>query len=166
MGIIRFKWVGMGAHGCVGTHNAWATQKQGKKGVLLVSQTKIWVLWPGKFPRTSCFGVFGKKWCGWLQMGAKRFRWVRMDPYAKREARTSKKEPQISEKWTYCEACAWLNLIGRWEQLVWCSQRAIPRDLGVTHRWCLVCNGCAYKREEKTQPNAPEKTKTSQRKMV
>ena len=70
-------------------------------------------------------------------MGAKRFRWVRMDPYAKREARTSKKEPQISEKWTYCEAYTWLNLIGRWEQLVWCSQRAIPRDLGVAGGvWC------------------------------
>ena len=72
-------------------------------------------------------------------MGAKRFIWVRMDPYAKREARTSNKEPQISEKWTYCEACTWLNLIGRWEQLVWCSQRVILRDLGVTGGvWCAM----------------------------
>ena len=35
----------------------------------MVSQSLIWALWPGKFPRTSRFGDFGK-------MGANDFRWV------------------------------------------------------------------------------------------
>ena len=48
MGINRFKCVGMGTHGCVGTHDAWATQKQGKKGGFRVSQVSIWALSYGR----------------------------------------------------------------------------------------------------------------------
>ena len=33
-------------------------------------QTIIWVIWSGKFPRTSCFGVFDKNGvdgCAWIK---------------------------------------------------------------------------------------------------
>ena len=60
----------MGAYGCVGAQEARGTQKQIKGGLIMISQALIWALWPGKFPRTSRFGEFGK-------MGANGFGGVR-----------------------------------------------------------------------------------------
>ena len=57
----KCEWVLMGADGCVGVWGAPGTHKQGKLGVLGVSQDLIWVPWPGKFPRTSCFCRLGAK---------------------------------------------------------------------------------------------------------
>ena len=78
-----------GSDGCVGVQGARGTQKQGKQGTFMVSQARIWDLWPGKFPRTSCFGRVGKKWYGGVKMGANRFVWVRMNVWARREAKTT-----------------------------------------------------------------------------
>ena len=98
MGANRYKWVRIGADGCVVAQGARGTQKQGKRRAFRVSQARNWVVWPGKFPRTSCFGEFAKKWCGWVQMGVYRFRWVRMDAWARGEAKTRQKEPQMDKQ--------------------------------------------------------------------
>ena len=82
----------MGADGCVGVHKAREAQKQGKQGSFRVSQVRNWVPWPGKFPRTSCFGYFRKKWCEWVQMDVDRFRWVRLDVWSRGNAKTRQKE--------------------------------------------------------------------------
>ena len=63
----------MGADRCFGVQGARGTQKQGKQGTYMVLKVRIWVLWPGKFPRTSCFGRVCKK------NGANGFRWVQVD---------------------------------------------------------------------------------------
>ena len=38
-------------------------------------------------------------------MRTKRFGWVRIDPYARREAKTRQKETQMSEYRVFCNAC-------------------------------------------------------------
>ena len=62
----RYKWVQMGVDGCDIVCKARGTQKQGKRGAFRVSQARNWVLWPGKFPRTSCFGRLGQKCQEWV----------------------------------------------------------------------------------------------------
>ena len=47
------------------------TTKQGKQGAFGVSGDMIWALWPGKFPRTSCFEKkikMGTDGSGWVHM--------------------------------------------------------------------------------------------------
>ena len=86
MGKKECEWVRMGADGCVGVPKARETQKEVKQGSFGVLQDRIWSLWPGKFPRTSCFWVFDKKWCRWVQVHTERFGWVRTDVGARGEA--------------------------------------------------------------------------------
>ena len=95
----------MGAHGCVGAQGAREAQKQGKKGSFRVSQARIWVLWPGKFPQTSCFGECVKKWCDCVYMGIDRFRWVWMDAWARRGEKTSQKDQEMLEADVFRDAC-------------------------------------------------------------
>ena len=72
----RCKWVCMGADGCDGTQGAWGTQKQGRQTTFRVLQVRIWVLWPGNFPRTSCFGDMCEKCYAWVQIGVDWFGWL------------------------------------------------------------------------------------------
>ena len=62
MGADGYGWVrcGIGAQADTKTRQAYRK---------MVMQDTIWALWPGKFPRSSCFGVFDKKWCVWVQVG-------------------------------------------------------------------------------------------------
>ena len=60
------EWVRMGALGHRMHGGGMETrQEEAKMNLQGIFQ---W-LWPGKFPRTSCFCEFGKKWCEWVQMG-------------------------------------------------------------------------------------------------
>ena len=122
----RCKWVWMGVDGCISAWGACKTQKQGKRRAFSVSQARNWVVWPGKFPRTSCFGQFGKKWYGWVQMVVYRFRWVRMNAWARREAKTRQKEPQMGEQGMFYDVCTQCKKTGsgrRWpcwsEGIIW-----------------------------------------------
>ena len=54
-GVNRCKWVRMGADGCVRVQGAQEAQKQGKERQKWSCMTCLLPLWPGKFPRTSCF---------------------------------------------------------------------------------------------------------------
>ena len=85
------RWAWMGADGCVGTWGARGTQKQGKQGTFRASQTRIWVLWPGKFPRTWCFERVLKNWQIWVQMGTTRCGWVQWDSWAWGERKIAKR---------------------------------------------------------------------------
>ena len=84
----------MGLDRCFGEQGHEGTQKQGDWGTFRVINVMIWVLWPGIFPRTLCFGGFDKKWCGWVQMCTYRVGWVRMDAGPKRETKKGKKSPK------------------------------------------------------------------------
>ena len=94
----RYKWVCMGADGCVGSQGARGIQKQGKRGVFRVAQVRIWVLWPGKFPRTSCFWRFGEKCKKRVRMGADRLGWVQYGVRTRGGAKTRKKEQKTGEQ--------------------------------------------------------------------
>ena len=95
----------MGAHGCVGAQGAREAQKQGKNGSFRVSQDRIWVLWPGKFPQTSRFCECVKKWCECVHMGTHRFRWVWMDAWSRTGEKTRQEDQQMSESDTFRDAC-------------------------------------------------------------
>ena len=79
IGTNRYKWVWMGADGCVGVWGARGTPKQGNQGSFKVVQVRIWALWPGKFPRTSRFAKKQKNMYGTLRMGVYGLEWVRVD---------------------------------------------------------------------------------------
>ncbi|MAA69220.1 MAG: hypothetical protein CL915_10775 [Deltaproteobacteria bacterium] len=63
----------MDVDGCVGAQGTRGAQKQGKKGTFRAKQALIWALWPGKFPRTSCFVMV---WRIWVCMGVGGCIWV------------------------------------------------------------------------------------------
>ena len=90
-------WVLWGAGGISNTKSRQAGDIYGVSDQDLTPMVMAWchMIWPGKFPRTSCFGVFDKKWCGWVQMDKKRFAWVRMDQEARRIGKTRGKDPQM-----------------------------------------------------------------------
>ena len=54
MGVDRCGWVRWGTGGMGDTETRQA-------GGIYVSNARNWVLWPGKFPRTSCFGRLVQK---------------------------------------------------------------------------------------------------------
>ena len=66
----------MGASGCVGAQGARGTQKTRQEGAFMVSKEGIWMLWPGKFPRTSCVGKIRKNMYESLKMGVHGRVWV------------------------------------------------------------------------------------------
>ena len=84
----------MGMYGCNWVQGHGGTVKQGKTRSKWTIVAYFTPLWPEKFPRTSCFELFDKKRCGWVQMDKKRVIWVRMDPKTRGKAKTRGKEPQ------------------------------------------------------------------------
>ena len=95
----------MGVYGCVGTRGVRGTQKQGKKGEIMVSQVRIWDLCPGKFPRTSCFAKKQKNMNRALRMGAHGLTWVRQDAFIRREAKARQKAEQMREQGMFYNVC-------------------------------------------------------------
>ena len=87
MGVDGCGWVHYGAGGMGGRKNKTNRDK-------MVVQVLIWVLWSGKFPRTSCFAKNKKKVYGWLGMGAYGFPWLRWGVGVRRDRKTRGKEPQ------------------------------------------------------------------------
>ena len=159
----RCKWVWMGVNGCVRVQGVQETQKQDNWGSSRVSQTRIWVLWPGKFPRTSCFGGFVKKWFGWVQMGTERFRWAQMDVLTRRGAKTRKKEPQMGEQDMFLGVCSTPRNVSCWQKWLWCSERAKGRNKGQIRRALYdpmyLSNGKTVKQMENRKKKAkPEHT--------
>ena len=104
-GLNRCKWVRMDADGCIRAQGTWESQKQGTQAEFMVTQARICVLWPGKFPRTSCFCNFGKKWCEWVQIGAYWFGWLRIDAWTQGGAKTRQKESQMGEQGMFSDEC-------------------------------------------------------------
>ena len=77
----------------------------------------------------------------------------------------SKETNKNKGKRCQCEACTWWNQTGRWQGCVWCSERVIRRNLGITSGvrcememhmqiWC------------RKQTTVSTKTKTSELKMT
>ena len=68
----RCKWVRMGVGGCVGTWGTRGTTKTRQEETKMAVNHMVWVIWPGKFPRTSCFAKKNEKKCmddsGWVRM--------------------------------------------------------------------------------------------------
>ena len=62
------RWVRMRAYGCVGAQATWQNMKTRQKETKTVAHGVVLALWPGKFPRTSCFakksksGTDGSTW--------------------------------------------------------------------------------------------------------
>ena len=50
--------------------------KKANEETKMVIYSIFLVLWPGKFPQTSCFLMSDKKWCGWVLAGINGFVWV------------------------------------------------------------------------------------------
>ena len=130
MGANRYKWVRIGADGCVGTQRARGTQKQGKRKAFRVSQVRIWVVWSGKFPRTSCCDDFGKKWYEWVQIGADWFGWLRMNAWARREAKIRQKDPQMGKQGMFCDVCTQRQKSECVQGWSWWPERMIRRNEG------------------------------------
>ena len=76
----------------------------------MVSKEGIWVLWPGKFPRTSCFGKIRKNMYESLQMGLYGLVWVRVNKCTQRGAKTSQKEEQIRDQDMFFRALTLQNI--------------------------------------------------------
>ena len=162
----RCKWVWMGVDGCVRVQGVQGTQKQDNWGSFRVSQTRIWVLWPGKFPRTSCFDEFVKKWYEWVQIGTEWFRGLRMNAWARREAKTRQKEPQMGEQGMFCDVCTQWQKAECVQGWSWWSERMIRRNGGGEEEargtiWIVISKEGAKKRT-----TALKKTKTSTLKLL
>ena len=66
MGVYGCGWVRWVAGGTGDT-------KTRQAGVFMGTQVRIWGLWSGKFPRTSCFGRFDENGKKWINVDANRF---------------------------------------------------------------------------------------------
>ena len=105
MGVNRYKWVWMGVDGCVGAQGARGAQKQGKKGTFRPWQTLISALWPGKFPRTSCFWWYGLYGFLWVWEGVYGFLWVHWGSGTRAERKTTEKEAKMIVSCSIFDAC-------------------------------------------------------------
>ena len=100
----------MGASGCVGAQGARGTQKTRQEGAFMVSKEGIWMLWPGKFPRTSCVGKIRKSMYESLKMGVHGRVWVGASKYKQRGAKTSQKEEQLRDQDMFSRAITLQNI--------------------------------------------------------
>ena len=85
----------MGVNGCGEVQEACKDTKTMYVETKMVVQTQIWALWPGKFPRTSCFEQNKQKGHGRLRMGAHGFTWVQWSVFARGDWKTRGDEAKI-----------------------------------------------------------------------
>ena len=78
-GTNRWKWMRMGADGCVGAQGARGIRKTSNRGDFRVVQVRIWDLWPEKILQTWRFVrvvKMVKYGCRWMQMGCNAWIWM------------------------------------------------------------------------------------------
>ena len=91
MGADRCGWVRWGAGGMGDTKTMYSETKT-------LVQSLIRALWPGKFPRTSCFTKQKQKWNGRLRMGKHGFAWMRWDVFALGDRKKRGNEAKIRDQ--------------------------------------------------------------------
>ena len=100
-----YVWMFMGADGCFGVQGHGKTWKQGKQRQKILEKGIFTALWPGKFPRTSCFLLFGGNPRICTQMDIYACRWMHLDIRARAERKTIEKEAQMMFSCSFCDAC-------------------------------------------------------------
>ena len=78
--------------------------KRSQEESKVVAQGIFSAVWPGKFPRTSCFAMAGKKWRRWMLTGKNGLAWVRWGAGARRDRKTREKEGWMIEKDMFWDA--------------------------------------------------------------
>ena len=71
-------------------------------GTKMVVQALIRAVWPGKFPRTSCFAKKRQKGHGRLRMGKHGFTWVQWGVFARGDRKTRENEATICAQDMFC----------------------------------------------------------------
>ena len=94
----------MDVNGCGWAHLAWGDIKRSQEESKMVTQGIFSALWPGKFPRTSCFAMADKKWRRCMLTGKNGLAWVRWGAGARRDRKTREKEGWMIEKDMFWDA--------------------------------------------------------------